>query len=102
MKKNFPLKAPNKADARVVESVKSDVRKYIARERRKTLPAGFDTWTFACRVGAAAETAEPCEVPGLGAAIDAVATAGAPGVYIEVLAVPGHRVSPPPGEPAKA
>jgi hypothetical protein len=98
MKKTFPLTAPGKADARVVEAVKYEVRKYVQRERRKPVPEGFDLWTFACRAGASAETAAPCELSELGAAIDAVASAGAGSVYIEIMASPGHRLpraSPP-------
>ena len=92
MKKTFSLHAPGKADARVVESIKHDVRKYVKRERRKTLPEGFDLWEFACRVGASAATAETQLLNEMGAAIDLVVTAGASEVYLEITAVPAHRI----------
>ena len=92
MKKTFSLHAPGKADARVVESIKHDVRKYVKRERRKTLPEGFDLWEFACRAGASAATAETQLLNEMGAAIDLVATAGAAEVYLEITAVPAHRI----------
>ena len=95
MKKVFPLTAPGKADARVVEAVKSDVRRYVKRERAKAPPAGFDTWTFACQVGATRDDAVPCELAGIGAAIDGVVQTGSPAVYVEVVATPSHRVPPP-------
>ena len=92
MKKTFSLQAPGKADARVIESIKHDVRKYVRRERRKTLPEGFDLWEFACRVGASAATAETQLLNEMGAAIDLVVTAGASEVYLEITAVPAHRI----------
>ena len=42
---------------RVLDAVKHDVRKYVKRERGKTLPAGFDQWDFTCRVGVSAAEA---------------------------------------------
>jgi hypothetical protein len=92
MKKNFPLTEPGKADARVVEAVKNEVRKYVKRERRKPVPEGFDLWTFACRAGATSDNSAPCELEEVGRAIDAVASAGGKSVYIEILAAPGHRL----------
>jgi len=91
MRKIFPLKAPNKADARVVESVKHEVRKYVRRERRKALPEDFDEWTFRCQAGATPDSATRCELKEIGAAIDAVANAGGPEIWIEVIAEPGQR-----------
>lgn len=95
MKKTFPFHVPGKADPRVIDSIKHDVRKYVKRERRKALPEGFTVWQFDCRVGARAETAEPVELDRVAAAIDAVAAAAdSPHVYVEILARAGHR--PPP------
>lgn len=91
MKKTFPLQAPGKADARVVESVKNEVRKYVKRERRKPLPEGFTWWNFNCKAGADRETAAVCALVDIGAAIDAVVSAGGTQVFIEVVAEPGHR-----------
>jgi hypothetical protein len=92
MKKTFPLSAPDRATARVIDAIKHDVRKYVKRERRKPLPEGTDFWTFACKVGPDAATAEPKVIDEVNAAIDAVAAAGATAVHIEVLAVSGHHI----------
>ena len=92
MKKTFPLHAPGKADQRVVEAIKHDVRKYVKRERGKTLPEGFDLWEFACKVGATGTTAETTPLNDVGAAIDVVVSAGGAEVYVEILAVAGHRI----------
>ena len=91
MKKNFPLKAPGKADARVIEAIKSDIRKYVKRERRKTPPEGFELWDFNCKVGASAATAEVQPLKEIGRVIDAVAQTGVESVYVEIIAAPGHR-----------
>lgn len=91
MKKTFPLKEPGKADPRVVEAVKHEVRKYVKRERRKELPEGFTEWNFNCKAGPASATATVRALDELGAAIDEVAHAGGAEIYIEILAQAGHR-----------
>lgn len=98
MKKNFSLTAPGKANARVVEAVKHEVRKYVKRERRKALPDGFTQWHFSCRAGNDPATAQPCELDAVAAAIDRSASSGSAAVYIEILAQAGHRPSAP-GKP---
>ncbi len=92
MKKTFSLRSPGKADARVVESIKHDVRKYVKRERRKTLPVGFDLWEFNCKVGPNTATAATQLLNEMGAAIDLVVNAGGHEVYLEITAVPAHRI----------
>ena len=100
MKKTFQLKAANTADARVVEAVKGEVRKYIKRERRKPVPAGVDFWDFACRVGPAGTEPVAKHVAELAGAIDAAAQAGSATVFVEVLAKPGIRTRKPAAQPA--
>lgn len=94
MKKTFPLTQPGKVDARVVESVKNEIRKYLRRERRKQLPAGFECWEFACKVGTDAASATTIAIQEVNPAIDAVVQAGARDVYIEVVALAAHRSRP--------
>ena len=91
MKKVFLLTAPGKADARVLESIKHEVRKYVKRERRKPVPPDFEQWDFGCKVGAAQSTAESQNLRDVGRAIDAVAATGAEAVYLEITAVPVRR-----------
>lgn len=91
MKKTFPLHAPGKADARVLDAIKHEVRKYVRRELKKPLPEEPARWTFACRVGADQIAAQPSQLKDIADAIDTVATAGADSVYIEILAVPEKR-----------
>lgn len=94
MKKTFPLKATDRADARVIEAIKHDVRKYVKRERKKPLPVDFEIWDFACRVGVDPASAESKSLGNIGAAIDATAASGSDIVYVEVLAVPARRALP--------
>ncbi len=91
MKKVFSLRVPGKADARVVEGVKNDVRKYVKRERRKTLPEGFGEWDFDCRVGSSAAIATTATLKDIAIAIDAVAASESTEIYIEILARATHR-----------
>ena len=92
MKKTFPLQAPGKEDARVRDKIRHELNKYVRRERKKKLPEGFDEWNLTCKVGASAAAAEDLQLKDVGAAIDKVAAAGATEVYVEILAVAGHRV----------
>ena len=91
MKKTFVLQDPKKKPDRVVEAVKADANKYLARERRKNLPEGVDYWDFDCKVGADAATAQRVHVKELSKSIDEVALRNVPSVYIEILAKHGVR-----------
>ncbi len=91
MKKTFRLSESGKETPRVIDAIKCEVNKYVKRERRKKLPEGVDFWDFNCQIGADQETPVKKHVAELGKAIDAVATAGATAVFVEILATPGHR-----------
>lgn len=91
MKKSFSLRAPGKADARVLDAIKHEARKYVKRERKKPLPEEGTEWVFKCRVGGDQATAEPSELKELSTAIDRVATTGTDHVYIEIVGVPSAR-----------
>ena len=99
MKKTFPLQQSGKASARVVDSVKHEVRKYVRREHRKVLPEGFDLWEFACKVGGDVGTAVACPLGEVSAKIDEVVAAGGTEVYVEIVAAAVHR---PPSSEAPA
>ena len=87
MKKMFPLHLPRKADARVLDAIKHEVRKYVRRELNKLNPEGVKRRTFACRVGATPAEAESVALKGISAAIDRVAQGGADHVYIAIKPV---------------
>ena len=46
MKKTFELTHPKIKVERMVEAVKHEVKKYLKRERNKTLPEDADYWDF--------------------------------------------------------
>jgi len=94
MKKTFSLHAPALADARVIEAIKYEVRRYVKRERGKTLPEEFEVWEFSCKVGADPSSAEPKDLREVTNAIDAVAASGAANVFIEIVARAAHRPTP--------
>lgn len=101
MRKTYPLRPEGKHPDRVLDAVKHDIRKYQKRERRRELPAGAHFWDFDCRFGAdqdSAQTVHPGELIGL---VDALAKAGAPQCYVELLAKPGVRQPRAPGAPAE-
>lgn len=95
MKKTFPLTLEGKNRDRVVEAVKNDIRKYVARERRKPLPEGADFWDFDCKFGASADTAAVAHVAALTELINAVVAADGTQLYVELLAKPGVRTQKP-------
>lgn len=91
MKKSFPLTAPGKDDARVRDKIRHELNKYVRRERQKKLPEGSTLWSFDCRIGRDAASAETRPLNEIGGAIDALAAAGAPEAYVEILARPDVR-----------
>lgn len=92
MRKNFELTATRHKPDRQVELVKSEINKYVARERRKDLPEDVDFWDFDCRCGADAKTAEAVHVSTIGKEIDKAYQAKAATVYVEIIAKPGIRL----------
>lgn len=101
MKKSFDLSDPKHKPARVVESVKHQVRKYIRRERRKPVPEDFDFWAFECKVGRDAPERAVAEKD-LGKAIDEASASNWDTVYIEVVAIPVKRSGKAPEPPTEA
>lgn len=95
MKKSFPLVVPNNAPARVAEAVKSEIRKYLKRERRKKLPEGVDFWDFDCKIGSSMEEASVLHVAEINEAIDHALAEDWGTVYLEILAKPGIRKKKP-------
>lgn len=92
MRKSFPLTSTSHKPPQVLAGIKHTVRKYLKRERRKTLPEGADFWDFDCRVGLDEASASAVAVGDLVPGIGAIAEEGAASVYIEILAKPGVRV----------
>jgi hypothetical protein len=92
MKKTFQLTHAKTKYPRLVEGAKHEIRKYLKRERGKTLPdiAGF--WDFDCRFGASSDDCVEIDVGEIGKCIDAIEAKQGESFYIEILAKPGQRV----------
>ncbi len=91
MKKTFKLVHPKIKYPRLVEATKNEIRKYIKRERKKTLPEGVDFWDFDCKFGDTESEAQSVHLSKLTECIDRIAEKQQTSFYIEILAKPGHR-----------
>jgi hypothetical protein len=92
MKKTYPLMHPKKKVDRLIEGIKSDIRKYLKRERAKDLPEAMDYWDFDCKFGSSAESATAVHVAALPKTVDTAKTAGYASCYVEILAKPAKRL----------
>ena len=87
MKKIFKLTDAKKHEDRVLEAVKNDIRKYVKREKKKTLSDKVAMyWDFDCKIGASVDDAKVVVYEELIKALDAIKASGAVEVYVEVLA----------------
>ena len=91
MRKTFRLTHPKIKVARLVESVRCDLKKYLKRERKRGLPEGFDFWDFDCKFGPTAEDAKVIHVAEIGKCIDAAEEQQLESFYVEILAKPVRR-----------
>jgi hypothetical protein len=85
MKKTIALNHPKIKTARLVESIKHDIKKYLGRERRKTLPEGTDYWTFDCKFGASQDAAVVVFTSEINKKIDEAAEQELTEFYVEIL-----------------
>ncbi len=95
MKKTFELTHPKIKYPRLVEGVKSEVRKYIKRERRKELPEGVDFWDFDCKFGDTEAEAKAIHLSEIDKGINDAEARELLSFYVEILAKPGHRTKKP-------
>lgn len=95
MKKTFTLTHPKIKYARLIEAVRRDVKKYIKRERNKTLPEGVDFWDFNCKFGNSAEDSKEIHLAEINKCIDKAEEQELESFYLEILAKPGRRTKKP-------
>ena len=95
MKKTFELTHPKIKYPRLVESVKNDIRKYLKRERKKTLPEEADFWDFDCRFGDTEAEAKEVHLSEIDKCINAAEAKQLASFYVEILARPGYRTKKP-------
>ena len=95
MKKTFKLTHPKIKAARLVDAAKYEIRKYLKRERKKTLTGGADFWDFDCRFGHNVEEAKEVHWSKINKSIDEAEEQKLESFYVEILAKPGHRTKKP-------
>ena len=95
MKKTFKMSHPKLKRPRLVEAIKYEVKKYIKRERNKTLPIDVDFWDFDCRYGADEASSEVIHLAEINKSISLAEEQQLDSFYLEVLVKPGHRTRKP-------
>ena len=95
MKKTFKLTHPKIKYDRLVEAVRHDVKKYIKRERKKTLPEGVDFWDFDCKFGNTEDNVQVIHIAEINKFIDQAEAQKLESFYLEILAKPGVRTKKP-------
>jgi Family of unknown function (DUF6172) len=98
MKKTFKLTHPKLKLPRLVEAIKYEVRKYIARERRKRLPEGVDYWDFDCKYGVDEASSEVIHISTINKHISQAESDGLESFYLEVMVKPGYRMKRSPAD----
>ena len=93
MKKTFQLTHPKIKPARLIEAVRRDVKKYLKREKRKSLPNGVDYWDFDCKFGATEDKAKIILASEISKCISEAEVENLESFYIEILAKPGYKKS---------
>lgn len=91
MKKNFNLTHPKIKLPRLVDAIKFEVKKYIKRERRKTLPAGIDFWDFDCKYGNTESETKVIHLSEINKYIDQAAEENLESFYLEILVKEAKR-----------
>ena len=91
MKKTFLLTSERHKPARVADLTKSDIRKYMKRERRHELPEGVDFLAFDCKFGFDDETPSDIHESEFNKYIDQAIEKGCKSVYVEIMGKPGFR-----------
>lgn len=91
MRKTFKLSHPKIKVPQLVAGIKYEVKKYLKRERRKSLPKGADFWDFDCRMGVDEESSETVHVYDINKSIDHAESKQIESFYLEILAKPGKR-----------
>ena len=91
MKKTFVLTHPKKETARLLEAVRRDVKRYVRRERNKTLPGGVDFWDFDCKFGDTEDSAEVVHLSDIKRCLDDADRRQLASFYVEILVKEGHR-----------
>ncbi|MFQ3197167.1 MAG: hypothetical protein ACI8R9_001910 [Paraglaciecola sp.] len=88
MKKTFVLSHPKIKLPRLIDAIKHEVKKYLRRERNKSIPDGADFWDFDCRFGTDKDNAEVIHLGSINQHIDEAEKNELASFYLEILAKP--------------
>ena len=88
MKKTYKLEHPKIKVARIVDSIRHDIKKFLKKERNKSLPSNAYYWGFNCKCGQTEETAVDVNLSSLTKSIDELVDKNMTTVYIELVAIP--------------
>lgn len=91
MKKTFLLTDPIKKPERIADAIKFEVKKYLKRERNKSVPDKVDYWDFDCAIGATAADAQEVQIKEISSKIDGFVANESESFYLEILAKPGYK-----------
>jgi hypothetical protein len=91
MKKTFVLTHPKIETARLLEAVRRDVKRYVRRERNKTLPEGVEFWDFDCKFGDTEDSAKVVHLSDIKRCLDDADRRQLTSFYVEILVKEGHR-----------
>ena len=91
MKKTFLLTHPKIKPARLIEAVRRDVKKYLKREKRKSLPDGTYYWDFDCKFGPTEGKAEIILVSEISKCINEAEAENLQSFYLEIIAKLGLK-----------
>ena len=97
MKKIFKLTHEKIKPARLADAIKSEIKKYIKRERKHALPKDADFWDFACKFGNDAESSEVIHLAEVNKFIDKAEAEQLDSFYLEIIAKPAVRTQKPAG-----
>jgi hypothetical protein len=88
MKKTFSLVHPKIKPARLVDSAKFEIKKYLKRERKKKLPEGFECWFFDCKFGVNEAEAVVVDLNEINTLMNKALAEELESFYLEILARP--------------
>ncbi len=98
MKRTFNLEHPKIKVPRIVDSIKHDIKKFLKKERKKTLPSGASYWGFDCKFGEAEETSVEVHLSELTKSIDKLVENNSLTIYIEINPKAVETVKSPPSQ----
>lgn len=91
MKKVFQLTSEKKTPERQLDAIRHEIKKYMARQRKKAVPEGFETWNFDCAIGATPEQTTVIQAHEIAQHIDRLVVDSQTSFYLEIIARAAHK-----------